>query len=401
MLIWMIALFLFVALGTAGYYQGALRAAFTLVGLITAALLALPLTGVFKAILGIFNLEHPVLLAFIAPFAAYVVVLICFKAGGLATHRQVDTYFKYKANDTLRLLYTRMNARIGAVVGVLNAFVYFLLISIVIYVIGYFAIQVRTGAKDPFVIRMATRLAEDLRQTRMDKAVAAFLPKSNLYYDGVDVIATIFLNPLIQSRLSTYPVFLTLSEKSEYRQIGNSAQFMDFWTKTPSLEEFRSHDLIKPLVEGTETYKSLIAMLNNDLADLKTYLETGKSPKYDDELILGRWEFDGAKSFALAKKRITNPTIQQLKRLRAIYGAGFKDTTIIATVDNKLLVKIPNFTKVFPTLKPPQSGTWEQAKGGGYALELTEGNTNLKAEGLVEGRKLTFSLYGFALVFVR
>ncbi|MEY2407639.1 MAG: hypothetical protein QOF48_309 [Verrucomicrobiota bacterium] len=397
MFIWMIALFLLLALGAAGYYQGALRAGFTLVGLIVAALLAVPLSGVFKAILGIFNLEHPVVLSFIAPVAAFIVLLICFKAGGLATHRQVDTYFKYKASDTLRLLYDRMNARVGAVVGVLNAFVYFILLSIVIYVLGYFAMQVRTGDKDPFVIRVASRLADDLKETKMDKAVAAFLPKSPLYYDGVDVVATIFLNPLIQSRLSTYPVFLLLSEKSEYKQLGNSAAFMDFWTKAPSLEEFRSHELVKPLVESTETYKTLMGMLNNDLKDLKTYLETGKSPKYDEELILGRWEFDGAQSFALAKKRITNPTAQQLKRLRVVYGTVFKDATLIATVDNQVIFKLPKV----PNAKGTRTGTWEQAKGGGYTLAMVDGGPTYKVEALVEGRKLTFSQDNFALVFER
>src|SRR6185436_11600564 len=121
MWIWIIAFFLLVALGGAGYYQGALRASFTLIGLIVAAALAFPLSGIFRGILGIFSLQHPVLLAFLAPFAAYVTVLICFKAGGLATHRKVDTFFKYKASDTLRLLYNRMNSRIGAVIGSFNA----------------------------------------------------------------------------------------------------------------------------------------------------------------------------------------------------------------------------------------------------------------------------------------
>ena len=176
MYIWIIAFFLLVALGVAGYYQGALRGGFTLVGLIVSAVLAMPLSGVFKWVLGVFGLEHPVVLAFLAPFAAYVIVLIFFKAGGLATHRQVDTYFKYKASDTMRLLYERMNARIGVVLGAFNAFVYLLLIGIVIYMLGYSAMQVRTGDKDPLVIRMFSRLAEDLRETKMDKSIAPFLP---------------------------------------------------------------------------------------------------------------------------------------------------------------------------------------------------------------------------------
>src|SRR6185436_6473001 len=203
MWIWIIAFFLLLALGAAGYYQGALRASFSLVGLIVAAALALPLTKVFSAILGIFGLQHPVVLAFLAPLSAFIMVLICFKAGGLATHRKVDTYFKYKASDTLRLLYTRMNSRIGAVVGSFNAFFYLIFLSVAIYSLGYFTVQIRTGERDPLVVRWISRLAEDLRETKMDKAVAKFIPKETLYYDGADVLATIFLNPLIQNRLST------------------------------------------------------------------------------------------------------------------------------------------------------------------------------------------------------
>ena len=58
----------------------------------------------------------------------------------------------------------------------------------------------------------------------------------------------------------------------------------------------------------------------------------------------------------------------------------------------------PNLSKIFPTLKAPQNGTWEQGRGS-YALELTDGSTTIKAEGLVEERKLSFSLYNFTLVF--
>ena len=395
MFIWMIVFLLLLALGAAGYYQGALRASFTLIGLIIAGLLALPLSGIFRGILGIFSLQHPILLAFLGPFAAYVTVLICFKAGGLATHRKVDTYFKYKASDTMRLLFNRMNSRIGAVVGVFNAFAYLVLISIAVYILGYFTVQIRTGDRDPLVIRMVNRLAEDLRETKMDKAVARFLPKGSFYYDGADVLATIFLNPLIQNRLSTYPVFLTLCDKPEYKQIGNSAPFMDFWTKTPSIEEFRSHDVIKPLVESTDTYKSFVTMLNGDLKDVKNYLETGKSPKYDEELILGRWDFDGAKSFALAKKRINSPTIQQLKRLRAVYGTVFKDSQVVATVDNKITLKLPKI----PNARGTRFGTWEQGKAGSYSLSIVDGSQTIKVEAQVDGNKLTFDQDGFVLVY--
>src|SRR4030095_2165974 len=98
--------------------------------LLLGALLALPLSGVFQAILKLFGVDHPVLLAFLAPFSVYLLILILFKVGGLAVHRKVDTYFKYKASDTLRLLFERLNARVGICVGMVNATVYTVLIGV-------------------------------------------------------------------------------------------------------------------------------------------------------------------------------------------------------------------------------------------------------------------------------
>ena len=111
MFIWIIALVLFASLGIVGFYQGALRATFSLIGLLVAALLAMPLSGVVAAILRIFGLEHPVILGFLSPFVAYLIVLIGFKCAALAVHKKLDTHYKYHTSDTLRMLFERMNAR--------------------------------------------------------------------------------------------------------------------------------------------------------------------------------------------------------------------------------------------------------------------------------------------------
>ena len=407
MFIWIIVALVFISLGVVGYYQGIVRVAFSFIGLLLGALLALPLSGVFKSILGLFGLEHPVLLAFLAPFCVYMLVLILFKTGGLAVHRKVDTYFKYKASDTLRLLFQRLNSRVGACLGMLNATVYVVLIGVVIYTVGYFTIQVGTGDKDSFWLKAMNRLTEDLRSTKLDKAVAGFVPKSERYFDGCDIVASIFLNPLLQNRLSTYPVFLTLNEKNEFKQIGNSSEFQGFWTKGPTIQEFRSHNLMLPLVDTGDWYKKFVAMLDGDFKDLKIYLETGKSPKYEDEHILGRWEFDGAASFALAKKRKPVMPLQEVRRLRLVFNTVFKGAVLTATVDKKIILKVPGALKLAAALKIPAAqnqkdtaeGTWEHAAGGGYVLSTSEGGKTMKVDALVEGNRLTFTQEGYVLVF--
>lgn len=394
MLIWIIALFLFIALGVMGYYVGALRGAFTFAGLLVAALLAIPLGGVFNWVVGIFGLEHPVPLAFIGPVGAWVVILICFKAGGMAVHKQVDTYYKYKASDTVRLLFERMNARVGIAVGLLNGFVYLVVVAALIYVFGYFAIQVRTSERDSFAIRTLARLAQDMKETQIDQAVAAFIPKADLYYTSTDVLALIFKNHLLQNRLATYPPFLPLSERGDYKQIAARTEFQDFWIKGPTIQEFRSHDAIRQLVESKEQYENTMALLGGDPTDLKEYLETGKSKKYDDEAILGRWDFDGPASFALMRKRKPNMTLQEQRRVRAVLATVFRDSQLVAQVDKKLIFKLP----AAPTTKS-LSGEWETSPSGGYTLSLTQDGNDVKVDVLVEGRRMTFTKDGYALVY--
>ena len=402
MFIWIIVALVIISLGIIGYYQGMVRVAFSLAGLLVGALLALPLSGVFQSILKLFGLEHPVLLSFLGPFCVYLLILIGFKAGGLAVHRKVDTYFKYKASDTLRMLFDRLNSRVGICVGMLNAMVYVVLIGVVIYTLGYFTLQVATSEKDSFWLKAMNRLVADLRSTKLDKAVAGFVPKSERYFDGADIAASIFLNPLLQNRLSTYPVFLTLNEKPEFKQIGSSTAFQEFWTKGPTIQEFRSHNLIQPLVSSGEWYNKFVTMLDGDFKDLKTYLETGKSPKYEDEHILGRWEFDGKASFDLARKRKPIMPLQEIRWLRVVFGTVFKGAMLTATVDKRIILKVPGVTRLAAGLKLPAAaaqnlkdsgeGTWEPGKGGGYVLSIAEGGkTLMKEDALVEGNRLTFN----------
>jgi len=395
MFLWIIAFLLFASLGIVGFYQGALRATFSLIGLLVAALLAMPLSGVIAAIMRIFGLEHPVVLGFLGPFVAYLIVLIAFKCTALAVHKKLDTYYKYKASDTVRLLYERMNARVGICIGLCNAFIYTLLICVVIYVAGYFTLQTATSEKDSFVLRVVTRLADDLRSTRMDKAVAKFIPPVEKYYDACDVIALIFRNPLLQNRLSTYPVFLTYADKPEFKAIGGDSKLQETWAKGPSLAEFTAEEKIKALVENRELYTNTVAALGGDFKDRRTYLETGKSPKYDDEKVLGRWEFRYAPSMAANMKKKPNMTLAERKLLRAFLGGAMRGATLTATINNKVITKMPNL----PGSKSATQGAWQSGSSGTYTLTLSDGEKSMEVEAFVDGDRLTFSRGPYTLVF--
>src|SRR2546426_570087 len=121
MIVWISAICLMAIIGLIGYYQGAIRVGFSLIGLLLAAWLAMPLSGVMKPILGLVGLSHPLILSFVAPAVVYLVILIIFKCAAFAAHRQVQTYYKYKGSDTQRSLFERLNSRVGIALGLANA----------------------------------------------------------------------------------------------------------------------------------------------------------------------------------------------------------------------------------------------------------------------------------------
>src|SRR3954453_17750401 len=144
MILWITAFLLLGLLGMVGYYQGAIRAGFSFVGLLIAGLLAVPVGKLIAPVLKLVGVKHPVSLMFIAPFVAYLVILIVFKAVGFTLHKKAEAHYKYQNSDTIRLLFEHLNQRLGISLGVANAIVYTFLIGIVFYILGYFTVQAST-----------------------------------------------------------------------------------------------------------------------------------------------------------------------------------------------------------------------------------------------------------------
>lgn len=88
MILWLIALVMLTSVGIVGFYQGALRAGFSFVGLLIAALLASPIGSLLAAVVPIFGLKNPVAIAFISPAIAFLLILTAFKLGALAVHKK-------------------------------------------------------------------------------------------------------------------------------------------------------------------------------------------------------------------------------------------------------------------------------------------------------------------------
>ena len=244
------------------------------------------------------------------------------------------------------------------------------------------------------VWRILTRLAKDLQSTRVDKAVAGYVPAKENYFDAADVLALIFRNPTIQDRLSDYPPFLLYSEDGRFKSLGGDKKFQEEWIKGPSLAEFTANEPIKRLIDDVPFFTNTVATLGGDFKDLKTYLETGKSAKYDEEKILGRWTFNFTQSFNENRRKKANMTRQEQGNLRALLNQR-RDTTIIATPNHKLLLK---------GSKSTIDGMWDTGSGSGYTLSVSQGGQNLETQASIDekspgNKTLTIPLLGVSLVF--
>jgi hypothetical protein len=394
MILWLIALATLTCVGIVGYYQGAFRVAFSFIGLLLAALLASPLGSLFKSIVPVFGIKNPVVIAFVAPVIGFIVVMILFKVAAAALHKQIEGWYKYKASDTQRLLFERMNSRVGIPMGLANGFIYFFLICTLLYAIGYLTVQVASSDEDSWTMRLVNRLNEDMENTGMHKAVTPFMPDAEIYYDGADVVADIFHTPLLQNRLANYPPFLLVGEKSEFKPLSDP-QFQEAWAKGITFGSFVNHERVKPLVENHNVVTNVLGMLGGDLKDLKTYLETGKSPKFDDEKILGRWTLNARASMNAARRKDPNMGSAGIVRLRTAMAVLFKDAMFTATIDNKAILNLP----AFPSDRGTVRGTWKGAGETRYELNVTDDGKRINLDVQVDGKNLIFTKDGFVLVF--
>ena len=218
---WLLALVLLASLAGIGYRQGAIRVAFSLVGILLGALLAGPLGKLVKPLLVALGLKTPPLAWLLAPLIVFVLISVIFKVAALMVHQKVDVHFKYHAGDLRLALWERLNRRLGLCLGLVNGALYIILISFVIYPFSYWTVQMATEDKDPRSVRILNRLGQDLQSTGFAKVARAIDPMPQVWYDSADLAGLIYNNPLSEARLARYPAFLGLAERPEFQDMAN------------------------------------------------------------------------------------------------------------------------------------------------------------------------------------
>lgn len=370
MIIWLVALVLLALLALIGYYQGAIRVGISLVGLFFAAALAVPLSPIIKPILPILGLKHPLWVQILPPLVIFLLVMLVFKIVALMVHRKVSVYYKYKTDDKTCLKWERLNHRLGMALGFINGAVYFVLLLIPIYVAGYLTTQVASGAQDPAGMKFINQTRAQLHDSKVDRVVAAYDPAPKNFYEAADIVGLLKSNPLLSSRLSRYPVFLSLSERKEFQDLANDIEFNNMRQSQAKIGDIVKYPKVQAILTNVTITAEIGKLLGPDMKDLHEYLLTGKSAKYDDERILGFWTLDIDAS--VRQEKVASPKITpfEMQKLKQTKYAILRGMTFIATTDGKAILKNPpGAAGTSPTALA--EGTW---KSVGSAYEVTFGS---------------------------
>ncbi len=395
MTIWLLALILLACLAALGYQQGAIRAAISFVGIVLAALLAQPLAGLVKPVLLAVGLVNPVLLAALAPFVIFVIVLGLVKVAGLGVHKKVDVYYKYKAGDLRLSLWERLNAQVGACVGLLNALAYLILLSWVIFVLSYWTTQMATGDTDPRSLRVLNRLGRDLDSTGMSKVARAVDPLPAIYYEAADLAGMLYRNPLREARLSRYPAFLPLAERPEFQTLAKDTSFSTDRLQNKPIVAILANANVAAMINSPEELRHIWGVVSPDIKDLEAFLETGKSEKYSEK-ILGRWFFDANASMVAYRKTKPSLPSSEMTKFRRYLTAAYSKMSLVAMPDGSLVIK--NMPQPKPSGAADMqnlNGNWKSV-GNDYEFHLGGGGAR---SGKLEASRLVITGESPTLVF--
>ncbi|HEV2210356.1 MAG TPA: CvpA family protein [Verrucomicrobiae bacterium] len=399
MMIWLLAVLLLASLAGLGYRQGAIRVGMSFFGILLGAVVAVTLGHRLGRVFGIFGVKDPLLQWALGPILAFIVVSILVKAGAAALHQKVDVYYKYHGGDLRLILWERLNHRVGLSLGLLNGAAYLVLIAFMLYAASYPLYQVATPDQDPFLMRYINRFGADLYSTGLVKVGRAVDRLPQVDFDMADFGGMLYRNPLAEARITSYPGFLALAATPEFQALGSDRDFADDWQKQAPLMTLLDVPSANAIRNNPDLLKRIWATVEPDLPDLKVYLTTGHSPKYDPIHILGRWKFDVNAAIRAVRRAKPNMTGSEMVKWRGFLQGAYGKTTLVARPDNVITIKdIPGLKLPTPAaISNPQTidGQWKD-QDGKYDLSLN----GQDFPATVEGERLTIKGQGMDLVFV-
>ena len=335
MFIWLLVLVLVGGFAAIGFQTGAIRASVSLLGVVLGLLLA-PLVG--GLLTPLFASAGVVWQQILPPLVGFVLVWAVGFGLGFVAHKPVELHFKYREDDSTRVSFERMNKALGVFVGMSAGVLVFLAVGKPIYAKGHLTTQLAAEAGEASPVSYVNQLRNDMAQSGWDKTFASLDRTPAQDYAIDDILGLIHANPLIQGRVQNYPPFLALGERSEFTELGADADFQKLLQDRAGFTAVFTNPKSQAILGNAELRQLLLA---TDLKDFKTYLETGKSPKFDDEKLLGRWRADVGSTVTDARRKRTNLQPADLKALRFMLNTVLKQASLTAYTDGRYVLKVP------------------------------------------------------------
>ena len=371
MFIWIVMIVLALALVAIAYTQGAIKTGFETLGLLIGALFCMPLGKLMLPMFIKAGFSNPLVPYFITPVIGVAAMVIVFRIIGGRVHHMVEQHFKYHASEVEFSLWTRFNDRFAIPLALINTAIYTILISVVVYIMGYPAAQM-SNEEGTGKLKYLAKAVASLKSSKMDRVVAAFDPAPKKYYETCDLIGLIYHNPLLWGRLTSYPPLLMLGQRDEFQTLSNDPDFSKMLLQHPPapVSEILSLTNVQTIVASAETTRLVLDELRVlDLVDMSNYLSTGKSPKYDDENILGFWNFNVESTMIAVKKEFPKLTRQALAQIESTYKKEIPKATMAGLVSKEVVLRIYSPDTPAPTVV---KGTWESQGKGKYEIQSLE-----------------------------
>lgn len=400
MSIWILALVLLAAGVGMGLRLGAIITACSFVAIIIATFFAHLVGKLFKPIIAHLVGVNPPLVWALPSIVGFFIVYIALMAVGFEVHRRVGVYYKYKAGDLRLALWERLDNRVGGCLGVLNGTAWLILISFFFFNLSYWTAQVGSSENEPKWVRVSNDLGYGMQSTGLDKAARAVGSIPDWYYRTANFAGLIMQNPRVTALLRDYPAFISLTENSDIQALSQDGGLVQAWNSGGPLNEIYGDSQVQSIIKNTNLCATIWNTVQSDMDDITNYVITGKSPKFDSQKIIGRWEFDVVP--ALGALLESQPKIRpnELKAIRAVWTQAFAQTTFIAGSDGQAFLKsVPDFKK-----NPPETDNWTgnwSTAGTNYDLTLSLNSQTKVASAQTDGLRLKIKMGQEIYVFQR
>ena len=337
MLVWILIIGLFVAFGAIGYAKGAIRMLVSFAGFVIALMLARPLSPLAAKLLPSMEVTNPISKIVVPPLIVFALINLLFIGLSFYVHRLVGLHFKYKTDERHFAGWRRINSRLGVPLGFLTATVYALILGLFIYIGGYASVQLSAGDNDPSWLRYLNQARTELNSSGLDRTVAGFDRTGYKFYQTADLVGLIYNNPLLWGRMSSYPQFLSLSERAEFAEIAADTEFLTLLQSQGPIVDILNHTRTQGLLENPEL-RQLFEQI--DIKDLTDYLNTGKTSKFDDQKIVGVWKVDPGAVVTMAKRSRPDITVAQMIQVKRLATTLLAGVSLKAGADNQVFLKL-------------------------------------------------------------